>query len=63
MGGRGKITDTLKGAFFVILLNVSMNLLGVSWFVISIIKGLIILLATTTDIVKKGRLKQLGVRE
>lgn len=63
MGGRGKITDTLKGAFFVILLNVSMNLLGVSWFVISIIKGLIILLATTTDIVKKGRLKQLGVRK
>lgn len=58
LGGSGKITDTIKGAFFVILLNVSMNLLGISWFVISIVKGAIILFAATMDIVKKGRLKR-----
>jgi len=55
IGGRGKITDTVIGAFLVILINVSMNLLGVQWFVISILKGAIILVAASIDIAKKSK--------
>lgn len=54
-GGSGKITNTVKGAFLIIILNVSMNLLGIPWFVINIIKGLIILIAAAVEITQKRR--------
>jgi ribose/xylose/arabinose/galactoside ABC-type transport system permease subunit len=57
-GGRGKITHTVMGVFLVILINVSMNLLGVQWFVISIIKGAIILTAALIDLASKSKLRQ-----
>lgn len=57
IGGRGKITDTVMGVFLVILINVSMNLLGVQWFVISIIKGAIILTAASIDLATKSKLR------
>ncbi|MEA5016821.1 MAG: ABC transporter permease [Candidatus Limiplasma sp.] len=57
LGGSGKISGTLLGAFLIILINISMNLLGVDWYVISIIKGLIVLLAAAADLAKKVRVR------
>lgn len=57
VGGRGKITDTVMGAFLVILINVSMNLMGIQWFVISIIKGVIILVCASVDLAKKSKVR------
>lgn len=57
LGGSGKISGTLMGAFLIILINISMNLLGVDWYVISIIKGLIVLLAAAMDLAKKARVR------
>lgn len=57
VGGHGKITDTVMGVFLVILINVSMNLLGVPWVVISIVKGVIILLCACIDLAKKSKLR------
>jgi ribose transport system permease protein len=56
-GGRGRIVDTVMGAFLVILITVSMNLLGVKWFVISIVKGAIILFAANAERVRQTRIK------
>lgn len=55
LGGRGTVVGTLLGCFLVILINISMNLLGVDWYVISIIKGGIVLLAASMDLAKKMR--------
>ena len=57
LGGSGKIAGTVLGAFLIILINISMNLLGVDWYVISIIKGLIVLLAASMDLAKKSRVR------
>lgn len=54
-GGSGKITGTVLGAFLIILINISMNLLGIDWYVISIIKGAIVLLAAAMDLAKRSR--------
>jgi ribose/xylose/arabinose/galactoside ABC-type transport system permease subunit len=54
-GGRGRIIDTVMGALLVILITVSMNLLGVKWFVISIIKGFIILIAANAELLRQRR--------
>jgi ribose transport system permease protein len=56
-GGRGRIVDTVMGAFLVILITVSMNLLGVRWFVISIVKGVIILFAANVERVRQTRMR------
>lgn len=49
-GGRGKITGTLMGAFLIIMINVSLNLLAVDWYVISIIKGVIVLASAAAQL-------------
>ena len=54
-GGSGKISGTFMGAFLIILINVSMNLLGIDWYVISIIKGIIILVAASAELTKNAR--------
>ena len=54
-GGRGRIIDTVMGALLVILITVSMNLLEVKWFVISIIKGCIILFAANIELIRQRR--------
>ena len=51
-GGRGKITWTVFGVLFLVLLDTTLRLLGASLFVIFIIKGGVILLAATLDIVR-----------
>jgi ribose/xylose/arabinose/galactoside ABC-type transport system permease subunit len=54
-GGRGKITDTFMGVIMIILITVSMNLLGMKWFVISIIKGSILLFAANIELIRQSR--------
>lgn len=55
VGGRGKITGTIVGSLLIIIINVSLNLLGVQWFVISVIKGAIILIASSIDLIKQSK--------
>lgn len=57
MGGRGRITGTILGSLLIIIINVSLNLLGVPWFVISIIKGAIILIASSIDLLKQAKVR------
>ena len=42
-GGARTVTGTVFGAMFIILINNSLNMLGSSWYVIMMIKGLIII--------------------
>jgi ribose/xylose/arabinose/galactoside ABC-type transport system permease subunit len=55
IGGRGKIIDTVMGVFLIILITMSMNLLGMKWFVISIIKGCILLIAANIELIRQAR--------
>lgn len=48
-GGKGKILWTVFGVLFITLLDNSLNLLGLSYFVISIVKGGVILSAALVD--------------
>lgn len=57
MGGRGKITGTILGSLLIITISVSLNLLGVQWFVISIIKGAIVLFASSIDLIKQSKVR------
>lgn len=52
-GGSGSIIGTFFGVLFLTTMNNSLNMAGVSWFVIDIIKGLIILTTAIADVVKK----------
>lgn len=52
-GGSGKIPNTVLGAFLIILINVTLNLLNTPYFIITIIKGAIILVAGGVEILKK----------
>ena len=51
-GGSGSIGGTVLGVLFLTLMNNSLNLLGVSWFVINVVKGLIILTVAMSDIIR-----------
>lgn len=55
VGGEGKITGTLIGALIIGVLNNGLNLMNVSPFYQSIVKGLVILIAVLLD--KKSRKK------
>lgn len=55
-GGAGSIAGTLAGALFISVLNVSLALLGVQWYVISIVKGLILMAVALIDAF--GRMKR-----
>ena len=49
-GGRGKVMWTFFGVLFLTLLDNALNLLGLSHFVIMIVKGTVILLAALLDV-------------
>lgn len=51
-GGSGTIIGTVIGVLFLTVMNNSLNLMSVSWFIISVIKGLIILIAAFSDVIK-----------
>jgi ribose/xylose/arabinose/galactoside ABC-type transport system permease subunit len=52
-GGEGSILGTLIGAVFIIVLNNSLKLLGVQWYVINICKGVLVLVVAFLDVVKR----------
>ena len=54
-GGKGKLQWTLAGAFFMTMLDNSLNLIGLSFFLIMIVKGIIILLTAILNVVQNRR--------
>jgi ribose/xylose/arabinose/galactoside ABC-type transport system permease subunit len=52
-GGEGSIMGTLIGAVFIIVLNNSLRLLGVQWYVINVCKGVLVLAVAFLDVVKR----------
>ncbi len=50
LGGSGGVKQTVYGVFFITLLNNVVNLLGIDWYVISLIKGILVLVAAFIDI-------------
>ena len=55
-GGKGTILGTVLGSLLVIMLNNSLNLLGIEWFVINICKGLMVLLVAVMDLMQLKRI-------
>ncbi|MGL4647811.1 MAG: ABC transporter permease [Caldilineaceae bacterium] len=51
-GGKGKILWTVFGVLFFVLLDNSLNLLNLSYFWVQIVKGSVILLAATLDVLR-----------
>ena len=51
-GGKGKVLWTLYGVLFFVLLANTLNLLGLSYFTIDIVKGSVILLAALLDVLR-----------
>lgn len=48
-GGRGKIMGTLIGVLIIAVLNNGLNIIGVSSYYQSIVKGFVILIAVLSD--------------
>ena len=55
LGGSGTIFGSLLGSILVITLNNSLYLVGVEWYVINILKGVMILFVAVLDIVKNRK--------
>lgn len=55
MGGRGKVINTVMGAFLITMIGSVMNILNVPYYMITLIKGLIILVAASLDLVKTSK--------
>jgi ribose transport system permease protein len=53
-GGRGSILGTATGAVLIIVLNNSLNLLGVEWFVINALKGVMIVLVALLGVLRRA---------
>jgi ribose/xylose/arabinose/galactoside ABC-type transport system permease subunit len=53
-GGRGRVSGTLLGAFFMALLGNSLNMLGLRYWHVIMVKGGVILLAATLDVLRTG---------
>ncbi len=51
-GGRGRVMGTVSGAFFLTVLDNSLNLMNLSYFTIMMAKGAVILLAAAIDTVR-----------
>jgi ribose/xylose/arabinose/galactoside ABC-type transport system permease subunit len=52
-GGEGSIMGTLIGAVFIIVLNNSLRLLGIEWYVINVCKGVLVLAVAFLDVVRR----------
>ena len=51
-GGSGKIRNTVLGALLISMIDNSLNILGVPYYYITLIKGLIILVAASIDLIR-----------
>ena len=54
-GGSGKIPNIVLGAVLIILINIALNLLNTPYFIITMIKGLIILFAAAIEVFRKRK--------
>jgi ribose/xylose/arabinose/galactoside ABC-type transport system permease subunit len=54
-GGRGSILGTATGAAMIIVLNNSLNLLGIEWYVINALKGVMITLVALLSVLRTAR--------
>ena len=61
-GGRGKVVWTLCGVLFLKLLDNSLNLLDLSYFVIMMVKGAVILLAAVIDTARTAAFREMTSR-
>lgn len=57
-GGKGRVTGTIFGVLFITLIDNSLNMLGLSYFTIMMVKGGVILMAALVDV---ARTKYLGL--
>ena len=48
-GGKGKLVGTIIGAFFIVILNNSLGLIGLSWYSILMIKGIFLIVIILID--------------
>jgi ribose/xylose/arabinose/galactoside ABC-type transport system permease subunit len=66
-GGEGSILGSLLGAVFITVLNNSLKLLGIQWYVINICKGVLVLVVAFLDVIRRGSgqawFRRGGVRE
>jgi ribose transport system permease protein len=53
-GGKGKITWTIFGVFFFIVLANSLNMLNLSFYIIDMVKGSVILVAALLDVARNS---------
>ena len=53
-GGEGNMMGTMVGAIFIIVLNNSLNLLGLDWYVINMCKGALVLVVAFLDVIRRG---------
>lgn len=53
-GGFGGIKQTFLGTLFIVIMNNGMNLIGVEWYVLMLIQGILIFAATLIDFVLKN---------
>ncbi|MBI9096699.1 MAG: ABC transporter permease [Sphaerochaeta sp.] len=51
-GGKGKVTWTIFGVFFFIILANSLNMLNISFYIIDMVKGSVILVAALLDVAR-----------
>jgi len=54
LGGEGGVKQTLFGVLLIVWIDNAMTLLGLSWYIIFIIKGTLIIIIATIDIVSKA---------
>jgi ribose transport system permease protein len=52
-GGRGNIVGSVIGAVLVVMLNNSLNLLGIDWYYIMVCKGAVILVVTLIQVLRE----------
>jgi ribose/xylose/arabinose/galactoside ABC-type transport system permease subunit len=57
LGGRGRVAGTVFGVLFLTVLSNGLNLLNVSDFLTTIVKGAVILAAAVLDVWRTGRLR------
>ena len=51
-GGRGKVINTVMGALLIQMISSVLNIMNVPYYMIILIKGLIILVAASLDLLK-----------
>lgn len=62
-GGFGGVKETLFGVLFITLINNTMNLLGVGWYTIMIVLGVLIIISAMSSFVMHNRPKRTRIKK